>query len=293
MHRKINYIAVLTTFTAASMLQAATHRSPQLDAAKKVQLQPATLNLQMLPETATEAAEMPGMKWKTGKTDWFNVHYERKTFAMKVARQVNYLHEYIAIDFGLQDKKDTPSEIFIFRDEKKWGKFVNHIGGNQWMASFVQGDCMYLQEYKDTQDSMKLLSHETTHLVINRYYSTGRIPIWLNEGLAEWYGEFGYAAYKGRKASRKAAFKHLDDAYPLKELFAMKTYPADQNGDVARFYKTSKCIVGFLRTKWGDELFAKYIQSVFKGAAPIKAIYATFPPNNIEELQDVFTKFTN
>ena len=34
------------------------------------------------------------------------------------------------------------------------------------------------------------------------------------EGLAEWYGEFSYAAYKGVKKSRRTSFRSLRTKYP-------------------------------------------------------------------------------
>ena len=83
----------------------------------------------------------------------------------------------------------------------------------EWTFSRVEGPVMFLQQAENTSSSGDVLAHEMTHLVMNRFFERRR-PLWLNEGLAEYYGEFAYSAFKGVKKSKRAQFGRLANAVP-------------------------------------------------------------------------------
>ncbi|MGD9612979.1 MAG: hypothetical protein AB7V22_08750, partial [Kiritimatiellia bacterium] len=207
----------------------------------------------------------PAYRWKHLQTDHFILHHDQKIFAAKVARLGEQFYQAISADLpNLQDRAaPARSHVFIFRDPRDWQAIVAGTPGLEpWTASFVRGQVMYLQETGTaTADKMETLAHEMTHLVFNRFLPV-RLPLWLNEGLAEYYGEFAYRAAKGMGQSKGNAFRPLRTWTPLADLLAAETYPADP-ADVARFYATSKYLVGYLllkqpRARW-DAFFARLL----------------------------------
>jgi hypothetical protein len=248
------------------------------------------LDLKLITREGTRALEFPGMKWQHAHTDHFVVHYEREIFARKVARMAEFYYQYIRDDVaGPKDRMDGRSHIFVFRSPEKWKAFLAGGDASSWAFSYVSGPMMFLQEADDTESSAGVLAHELSHLILNRFFS-GRPPLWLNEGLAEWYGEFAYAAFKGVKKSQRAQFKSIKDPVPLETLLVAPSYPEDP-AQVSRFYATSKFAVAHLRLSWPPAVFVAYLRDIMDGKDSVESLGQHFGVRSPAEFQVGFNKF--
>ena len=249
------------------------------------------IKLDTLTPLGRTTLELPHMKWSHVQTQHFYIHFEHGMFAKRVGRLAEFLYWYIGEDLSDGEEVYTErSHIFIFRKAEVWKQFVTGTAqAKGWFASFVQGPVMYLQEMKSKTGSNNVLSHEMTHLVLNRYFRRS-IPNWINEGLAEWYGDFGRAAYKGVRRSPKKLFRNARADYPLEALISSSAYPEDPK-EVSSFYRTSKLLVGFLRVEKGEEPFQAYIKDILKGEAFEAATLKHFKYEHIEEMLREFEKF--
>jgi hypothetical protein len=238
------------------------------------------------------ALELPGMNWKHAQTEHFVIHHEHGIFARKVARMAEFFYSYIAAD--LECTKDIAkgrSHIFIFRTPDKWKSYLEAIHyKDPWAFSYVHGSMMYFQQAENTSESADVLAHEMTHLVLDRFFS-GRIPVWMNEGLAEWYAEFAYAEFKGIKRSHQAQFTRLEYRYPIEDLLAAERYPADQT-EVHAFYQTSKFLIAYLRLKFPPEQFISLIHDVMNGQDAEQSIAKHYGIANYQQLAKGFAKFS-
>jgi hypothetical protein len=230
------------------------------------------------------------MKWRQAHTDHFVVHYEKEIFAKKAARMAEFLYAYISDDLdGPEDLVEGRSQIFVFRNAERWGMLRTVSPEIQeWVFALVSGPEMYLQEAGNRRSSANVLAHEMTHLVLNRFFRK-RIPVWLNEGLAEWYGEFGYAAFKGMKKSRKTEFKKLHHPYPIPSLMTAKEYPKEES--IRAFYETSKFMVGFLRLSRPEETFMAFLKEVMSGREAAAALEAHYQLGDVAQFEKEFSKF--
>lgn len=237
-----------------------------------------------------QALDLPGMKWRHAETDHFVVHFEQEIFARKVARMAEFFFAYIADDLtGATDRLEGRSHIFIFRLEKDWKTFrAESEGVSEWAFSFVAGPAMFLQQAKDTTSSGDALAHEMTHLVVNRFLPS-RLPPWLNEGIAEYYEEFAYPAFKGIKKSRRTQFPRMKTIYRLRELFEATAYPRDV-GDALAFYKTAKYVVGWLRLEHPPDRFLPFVEAVSRDGYQV-AFKEYYGLNSLDEVRAAFLKF--
>jgi len=237
--------------------------------------------------------EDSSFKWKHLQTEHFILHYERKMFATKVARMGEQFYDAISADLpALQDQvSPARSHVYIFRDPKDWKSIIARTPGlDPWAASFVRGQSMYLQEIgKRTSKKMETLAHEMTHLVFNRFL-TVRLPLWLNEGLAEYYGAFAYRAAKGMGQSKRNTFRPLRQWMPLANLLTATTYPTDP-AEVTLFYTTSKYLVGFLRIKYPQEKWDLFFARLMDGESALPALLDTYGWADVEALEKDFAKF--
>jgi len=237
--------------------------------------------------------EDPSFKWKHLQTEHFVLHYNHKMFAAKVARMGEQFYDAISADLPSLEDRISParSHIFIFRKHKDWKQLVQQTPGvDSWAASFVSGQTMYLQEVgKTTSKKMKLLAHEMTHLVFNRFL-TVRLPLWLNEGLAEYYGAFAYRAAKGMGQSKRNTFRPLRKWMPLPLLLQSTSYPMDPS-EVTAFYTTSQYVVGFLLIKLPREKWDVFFGRVLAGEQALPALLDTYGWADIEAVEKDFATF--
>ena len=235
----------------------------------------------------------PKYKWQHLQTAHFILHHDQKMFAAKVARMGEQFYDSISAD--LPDLRDRASpgrsHLFIFRDPRDWKAIVASTPGLEpWAASFVRGNVMLLQETgASASDKMDTLAHEMTHLVFNRFLPV-RLPLWLNEGLAEYYGEFAYRAAKGMGQSKGNAFRPLKSWTPLAELLDATGYPADP-AEVSRFYATSKYLAGYLLLDQPREKWNAFFARVLAGEPASAALLDTYGWTDVEALEKAFARF--
>ena len=229
--------------------------------------------------------------WHHAQTEHFVVHFEQAIFARKVARMAEFFYTYIAQDLkGVTEHIEGRSHIFVFRSEKRWGEFRKEAGVAEWVFSEVEGTCMFLQQADDTHSSGDILAHETTHLVMNRFF-TARPPLWLNEGLAEYYGEFAYSAYKGVKKSKRAQFTRLGNPFPMENLLYAATYPTDEK-QVRAFYETAKYLVAFLLLDRPQEQFLPFLEDLLKGTDVVSAFTQHYGLSSVAQIEKGLKQFS-
>ena len=235
----------------------------------------------------------PEFKWKHLQTDHFILHHDQKMFAAKVARMGEQFYDAISSDLpNLQDRvSPARSHIFIFRNPQEWQALVRESPGiDAWASSFVRGNAMYLQETGTApSEKMDTLAHEMTHLVFNRFLPV-HLPLWLNEGLAEYYGEFAYRAAKGMGQSQGNAFRPLRSWTPLAELLNASAYPVEP-GEVNQFYATSKYLTGFLLLRLPREKWDVFFARVLAGDPALPALLSTYGWADVATLEKAFAQF--
>ncbi|HZJ39278.1 MAG TPA: hypothetical protein VFD18_08900, partial [Chthoniobacterales bacterium] len=93
--------------------------------------------------------------------------------------------------------------------------------------------------------SNNTLGHEIAHLILHRFYSDG-IPLWLNEGFAQYVSKGAHASYqraRGYVAKPHSQAIAAQDLIPLSMLVGMTQVPNDK---VETFYDESERLVRFL-----------------------------------------------
>jgi hypothetical protein len=136
---------------------------------------------------------------------------------------------------------------------------------------------------------MGTLAHEMTHLVFNRFLSV-RLPLWLNEGLAEYYAEFAYRAARGMGQSKGNAFRPLNRWIPLADLLEATAYPVEPI-EVNEFYATSKYLAGYLLLRQPREKWSAFFARVLAGETALPALLETYGWADVAALEKDFAQF--
>lgn len=230
-------------------------------------------------------------KWQHAETKYAVIHYQSLTFARKVGRIADFQYPYIATDLkGLEDLSQKKSHIIVFSDLADWQQFLMRSGtAPSWAGAFVRGDAMFMFDTGDKDTNTEILAHEMSHLVLNRFFKH-RFPLWLNEGLAEWYASTGYRSFLGKKEKRDDSFGVMDNPIPADQLLGLQDYTSDQT----RFYASSQSMVGMLQMRGTREQFNRLLKAIgVEGIEFLPALKEIYGISTVDELSREFQIFTD
>ena len=147
-----------------------------------------------------------------------------------------------------------PMTVIVFRSHKTFEPFKPQYEGKarKFIAGFFQGGraMNYIALTTEGADDLGIIYHEYVHFVVRSVLSA--VPIWFNEGTAEYYRTFEVSS-NGRKASLgKVQADHVfllrEQWLPLPALLAVDhTSPHyNENNKASVFYAESWALVHYL-----------------------------------------------
>lgn len=222
--------------------------------------------------------------WFVRESKNFNIFYRDSSQAKIVADKAEYYFEKIAYDLGYEKelKWDRKCQVYIVEHVDKWKEFLKEIGYN---AGLVGG---FVPNYTDKEMFLCAMSeaylaltfpHELTHLVLKDAAGRKNVPLWLNEGLANYEASVTSISNELLVQSIKDG-KHI----LLGELLSISTYP---EGKEMRelFYAQSEKLVEFLITNYGRQKFRRFCDFIFRDKAFKDALSVSYDKDfkNIED----------
>jgi hypothetical protein len=186
--------------------------------------------------------------WKHAETTNFIYHFFHGYIAAPVSVEAEFYYRVISADL----EKDTTqwerkSHIFIFETNEDWTAFQKKGSLDPWTGGIHSQGSLFIQRNPELKFKGNTLGHEVTHLVIERFFGAG-VPLWLNEGYAEYSASRCYAAFNRARgyAARPTSRSVPADLYiPVAQLTSMVTYPQEVT-QVGVFYGESERLVRLL-----------------------------------------------
>jgi hypothetical protein len=246
-----------------------------LDELKEVNF--AALSNPYITPLGTAALSIRPTEWKHAETDNFIYHYFHGFVATPVSVEAEFYYRVIAKDLG----KDTShwerkAHIFIFEQPADWKAFQTKGNLDPWTGGIHAHGELFIQRDPAFKFKGNTLGHETAHLVIDRFYGSN-VPIWLNEGYAEYISRVAYASYyRARGYDSHPRTETLAPAayLPLAQLTNLLTYPSDVRQVVA-FYTESEKLVRFLNSV-DKTKFQELLQALASGRMMDSALYGAY-----------------
>lgn len=194
-------------------------------------------------------------------------------------------------------KFDTPvpTTVIVF---KSMGAYKPFNPGNN--AGYFQPgeDVNYITLTTDaTQNPFSVIYHEYVHLLVDN--TSGNMPAWFNEGLAEYYSAFSIEEDRKVHLGELIPY-HLQtlregEFYPLRSLFAVDHYSPEYNEGSKRgmFYAESWALVHYLILGNGGQRLpqlGKFLQLISANVAVDQAANQAFQ-TDLDTLQKEFKKY--
>ena len=192
-------------------------------------------------------------EWKHAETSNFVLHFFHHEVAGPVSVEAEFYYRVVAKDLGKENARwERKSHIFIFENPEDWSLFRNAGGLDPWTGGLHSRGELFIQRDPSYRWQGHSLGHEITHLVVHRFFG-GDVPLWLNEGYAEYASRIAYATFhRARGRNARPRFSSADGGsgdpnalLPIKDLTERVAYPADV-AVVRVFYAESQCLVRFL-----------------------------------------------
>ena len=239
-----------------------------------------------------------------GKDSWTSVKSKNFTLVgnasekeiKQVATRLEQFREVFSLLFPHSKLAGLPTTVIVFKNNSSFkpykpvadGKVVDVLG---YFQSGRDVNYIALSAEKVSDETLRVIFHESAHLLINNTFGRAKIPPWFNEGLAEYYSSFKIE--DSRKVSLGNPIPgHLyllrsAKLWPLPSLFGIDYYTLERNGHDSRglFYAQSWALVHYLMqrdsdsqkqlTKFLDLILAKTpTEQAFREA--FKTDYSTF-----------------
>lgn len=189
----------------------------------------------------------------------------------------------------------VPTTVIVFKSLSSYKPF--NPGNNA--GYFQKGeDVNYITLTSDeTQDPFSVIYHEYVHLLMDN--TAGSVPLWFNEGLAEYYSTFsveeGRKVHLGELIPYHLQTLHDGKLYPLHTLFAVDHYSPEYNEGSKRgmFYAESWALVHYLLLgNDGQQLphLEKFLQLIGANVAADDAIKQGFQ-TDVATFEKEFKKY--
>lgn len=233
-------------------------------------------------------------EWKHAETEHFIYHFFERPVASAVSVEAEFYYRVIAAELGRDTSKwERKCHLFVFHDEADWKAFQGFGGLDPWTGGIHSEGALFILRNPGWRAENNTLPHEITHLVLYRFFGPG-IPLWLNEGFAEYAASRCRAAFyraRGYNSRPRAAPVDAESYIPLAELTAAAVYPRE-DAKVIAFYHQSQKLVRFLSAA-DRQGFFRFLDAMSKGARFETAAAASFGNRflNLEAVEREFKSY--
>ncbi len=160
--------------------------------------------------TAAPLSALPGKKetWIELRTPHLTVFSAAsRSNTRLLARNLEQLRKVLGSFAGFDLRSPVPTYVYLFVSERKLDRYKPfHDGRPAAINGFLlrRDEASFIALHSDAPDLMGLVGHEYVHQVVGHNFK--RLPPWVDEGLAEYYGTFlvdGEKCLVGRTASTR------------------------------------------------------------------------------------------
>lgn len=204
-------------------------------------------------------------EWKHAETKHFVYHYTDPREAETIYIHAEIYYDWIKAIFGVsEDRWKKKAHVFIFQDPADWTDFLAKNRPGTQASAFTNGFELFIRRDPFYLAPMRIMAHEITHVIVFRFLD-GPIPLFLNEGFAEFISYRAVAMQAGRSEFDMRTLQLIEpkDFIPLETLAVMRDYP---EGKVETFYRESEWLVRALILKHDSKLFYALLKEVSGGA---------------------------
>jgi len=233
-------------------------------------------------------------EWQEVKSEHFIVYFTGdENFAKEVSRQSEVYYRQIALELGYQRYSgfwtwDHRVKIYIHPNRES---FLKDTGQPQWSEGVANYTTKEIASYAWSEGFLEaLLPHEMTHLIFRDYVGfKGEVPLWLDEGVAQWMEPQKREAVKYAIANLSQQGKLLS----LRQMMTLDIREVDDSALVTTYYIQAVSLVSFLVKKYNSGRFANFCRQLRDGKSIEESLKFAYPTalRSIEDLEEKWAAY--
>ncbi|MEI8349706.1 MAG: peptidase MA family metallohydrolase [Candidatus Omnitrophota bacterium] len=226
--------------------------------------------------TASLRVDAQTKEYKELRSDHFVILYapQAETIVYKIKDDAEYFYRKIVQEFGLTRAAlwawSNRAQIVIAKDKET---YVRAFGCPEWSGACVDYYNRIMYTFPGQENFSRILSHELTHIIFREYVGYNRLPLWLDEGMAQ------YIEYRD-SLNEQSAVSLMKQLIPgnryLKFSDINGIYTLGNNTDVGLFYAQAFCMVYFLIKRFSREDFSEFLSYLKDGNSLDDALRKSF-----------------
>jgi hypothetical protein len=228
-------------------------------------------------------------EWQEIKSEHFVVSFQEDERAAKeILRKSEVYYRQIASELGYQRYSgfwtwDNRVKLYIYPGRDAFQKATGQPHWSEGLADYTAKEIISYAWSEGFTDA--LLPHEMAHLIFRDYVGfKGEVPLWLDEGVAQWMEP-------RKREAVKAAVAALEAQGKLLSLPRMMRLDIRQSADkelVNTFYIQAVSVVEFLITRYSAARFTSFCRQLRDGKSIDDSLAFAYPTviRNISELED-------
>jgi len=230
--------------------------------------------------------------WKVRRSEHFTVYYQDATEGKAVANRAEYHLEKIIDDLGIRRTHDRRRKytVYVVTEASEWKSFLEELGIQpELTGGFTTG--IKTREIFLHARSVSYLHvafpHELTHIIMDEMAQGKTIPLWFDEGFANYEGlVIGYDDDVLMTALQN------NDLIPLKEFVQSRVYPAEVEKK-RLFYTQGEKLVEYLITQHGRRRFSQFAEFLIESGNFEQAFLSLYGGKigNIDALEREWLKY--
>ncbi len=249
---------------------------------------------------------MPGpawSQWLEASSNHFVIYADQSEERVRqFSERLQRFHDALRARMDLDRTIPSPSNrvtIYVLESTSDVGRL---IGGHGVAGAYLPragGSYAFVPQihraFDRLSDSELSLLHEYTHHFVSTY-TTGNLPVWLSEGVAEFHAaarfeDDGGVSF-GMANKDKADSLDWGANVPLRLLFDYAAYREAKRPAGDNFYGKSWLLYHYLQSSpERDGQLAAYVQALHKGTAPLAAAEQAF--GNLQTLDKKIRRYRN
>lgn len=233
-------------------------------------------------------------EWQELKSEHFIVFFtDDQAFAKEVSLKAEGYYKSIASELGYQRYSgfwtwDNRVKIYIYPDKTA---FAAATGEKEWSEGMADYFNKKIVSYVWNQGFLEaLLPHEITHLIFRDFVGIeGAIPLWLDEGVAQWMEP-------KKREMLHGAMQHLitrGEILSLDKMMNLDIRRATDTTLVQTFYVEAASLVGFLVRQYGSGDFIGFCRQLRDKKNIDEALTFAYPTTvrDLEKLEQKWLEY--
>jgi len=219
------------------------------------------------------------------KRGHFIIYHNNRSMANKLSWRAEYHYKRIVNHFGVKDFKPweggAKCPIYLYKTKSD---YLNGTGAPDWSQGLAEFGTPRFSSFEDAENLFNnTLPHEMTHLLLYLFAEGRPVPLWLNEGMAQFEEEDKDTVYR-RKRFMKSHVRQ-GTHIPLSLLMEMENIPED---NVHLFYAESASVVDHLVNDNIKANYGRFLSQVKNGESIQEALKKSYQwkyKNGITDLE--------